>query len=157
MEVLSMSRHRAMCTLAYTPVQLFDLAADVERYPEFLPGYFATRVTERDGNVYFSDQIVGFGTFRKRFVSRTVLSRPGRIDVTSTDRLFRTFNLVWHFDALPDDGSLVTLEVELELRSRLARGMFSRIIDRTVGDVVSAFEARADQLYGPRAYPDALQ
>lgn len=38
-----MSRHKAMCTLAYAPAQLFDLAADVEHYPEFLLGYFATR------------------------------------------------------------------------------------------------------------------
>lgn len=149
-----MSHHKAMCKLAYARTQLFDLAADVDRYPEFLPGYFGARVTRCNGNVYFSEQIVGFGAFRKRFGSRTVLTRPGRIDVTSTDRLFRTFNLVWHFDVLPDGGCQVTLEVELEMRSRLAQNMFGRIIDRTVGDVVSAFEARADLLFGPHACPD---
>ncbi len=144
-----MSRHKAMCTLAYAPEQLFDLAADVERYPEFLPGYFATRVTRRDGNVYYSDQIVGFGAFRKRFGSRTVLSASERIEVTSTDRLFRKFKLLWRFEALPDGGCRVILEAELELRSRLVQDLFSRSFDRNTGAAVSAFQARAEQLYGP--------
>jgi coenzyme Q-binding protein COQ10 len=146
-----------MCTLAYAPAQLFDLAADIERYPEFLPGYFATRVTKREGNVYFSDQVVGFGTFRKRFGSKTELSYPGRIDVTSGDRLFRRFNITWYFDALPGGGCRVTLDVDLELRSRLVQDIFSRSVDRIADSAMSAFKARADRLYGPRTCTGAMQ
>jgi hypothetical protein len=36
-----MPRHEVHCALAYMPEQLFDLAADVERYPEFLPWWVA--------------------------------------------------------------------------------------------------------------------
>jgi len=145
-----MRKYEATLALAYTPGQLFDLAADVERYPEFLPGYFATRVTKREGNVYYSDQIVGFGVFRKRFASKTQLQRPGRIVVTSTDKLFRSFHLTWCFDALPCSGCQVTLIVDLELRSPLVQDIFNRSIDRITGSVLSAFEARADRLFGTR-------
>jgi coenzyme Q-binding protein COQ10 len=151
-----MARHEVQVSLAYRPEQLFDLAADVESYPEFLPGYFATRITGREGNVYYSDQVVGFRTFRKHFHSKTVLQRPERIVVTSDDRLFRSFELTWRFEPLPGGGCRVSFLVELELRSRLARDLFRRTIANTVGSIMSAFVARAHRLYDPPAarHPD---
>jgi coenzyme Q-binding protein COQ10 len=147
-DVENMPSYKASCTIALTPVQVFDLAADVQSYPEFLPGYVATRINRRDGDVYYCDQIVGFGAFRKCFASKTELLRPGRIDVTSSDRMFRRFNLVWHFDPVPDGGCRVTLELELELRSRLAQDMFSQSINHTTEAAIQAFKARAEKLFG---------
>lgn len=146
-----MPSHEAQCTLAYTPEQLFDLAADVECYPEFLPWWIAARVLKREGNIYFSDQVVGFGVFRERFGSKTVLWRPERIEVTSTDGIFRNFDLTWRFDPLPGNGCKVALMVNLELRSSLLQDMFHRAILQSVRSIMSAFEARAHQLYGPSA------
>jgi coenzyme Q-binding protein COQ10 len=149
-----MPSHEAQCALAYMPEQLFDLAADVESYPEFLPWWIAARVRKREGNIYFSDQVVGFGVFRERFGSKTVLQRPERIDVTSTDGIFRNFDLTWRFDPLPGNGCRAALMVNLELRSNLIQDMFNRVILRSVGSIMSAFEARAHQLYGPLARSD---
>jgi len=148
-----MPKHEAQSKLAYQPEQLFDLAADVERYPEFLPWWIAARVRKREGNVYFSDQVVGFGVFRERFGSKTVLHRPDRIDVTSTDGMFRNFSLNWLFGPLPDNECRVELQVDLELRSNLVQNLFHRVILRSVGSIMSAFEARAHQLYDPSVRP----
>ncbi len=139
----------ARCALAYRPEQLFDLAADVERYPEFLPWWIAARVRKREGNVYCTDQVVGFGPVRERFGSKTVLQRPERIEVTSTDGMFRNFHLTWLFDPLPGNGCEVALAVDLELRSKLIQDVLGRAILRTLGSIMSAFEARAHRLYGP--------
>lgn len=143
-----MPRHEARSVLTYTPEQLFDLAADVADYPDFLPWWYAARVCRRDGAVYYSDQVIGFGVFRQRFRSRTVLQRPKQIVVTSTDKAFRTFELVWLFDPQPDGGCQVSLVADLELRSRLVQDLFARTIARSVGSIMAAFGARADQLYG---------
>lgn len=148
-----MPSHEAHRTFAYLPEQLFDLAANVECYPEFLPGWAAARIRKREGNIYYTDQVVGFGVIRERFGSKTVLLWPERIDVTSTDRIFQNFRLTWLFDPLPVDGCRVALSVDLELRSKLIQDLFGRAIDRTVGSVMSAFEARAHRLYGPSASP----
>ncbi len=142
--------HRA---LAYTPEQLFDLAADVACYPEFLPWWIAARVRKREANVFYADQIVGIGGFRQRFDSKAVLRRPERIDVTSTDWKFKHFRLIWLFDPLPDNGCRATFVVDLEFRSKLVQDLFHRAIGRTVGSIMSAFEARAHRLYGPSASP----
>jgi coenzyme Q-binding protein COQ10 len=149
----SMPSHESQCALAYTPEQLFDLAADVECYPEFLPWWIAARVRKREGNIYFTDQVIGFGVFRERFGSRTVLRRPERIEVTSTDGMFRNFDLTWRFDPLPGGGCRVALLVNLELRSNLVQDLFHRVILRSAGSIMSAFEARAHQLYDPRRVP----
>jgi coenzyme Q-binding protein COQ10 len=148
-----MSSHEVHCVLVYTPEQLFDLAADVEGYPEFLPWWLAARVRKREGDVYYTDQVVGFGVVRQRFDSKTVLRRPERIDVTSSDRMFRKFHLTWLFDPLPDNGCRVALVVDLELRSKLIQDLFGWAISRMVGSIMSAFEVRAHRLYGPLAGP----
>ena len=53
-----MLTRRAERLLSYSPEQLFDLAADVERYPKFLHWWKAARIKRRDGDVYYTDQDV---------------------------------------------------------------------------------------------------
>lgn len=129
------------------PEQLFDLVADVERYPEFVRGWSAARIRRRDGDHYETDQIVGFGPLRLRFATRTLLRRPDRIDVVSDEPPFRHFALSWLFEPQPP-GCRVTLIAELELRSRLLQRLVERILPQSVADLVAAFEARARALYG---------
>lgn len=135
--------------LPFSSEQLFDLAADVERYPEFLRWWIAARIGERHANVYYTDQALGLGPIRIRFTSKTVLHRPRSIDVTSNDSVFRHFKLTWLFDSEPDDGCRVGLTVELELRSRLLQAMAEHVLSNTPSDIVAAFEAQARRLYEP--------
>jgi coenzyme Q-binding protein COQ10 len=114
-----------------------------------VPWWVAARVSKREGNVYYTDQVIRFAVVRKRFDSKTVLRRPERIDVTSADMIFRRFHLIWRFDPLPDNGCRVAFAVDLELRSKLIQDLFGRAISRTVGSVMSAFEAEARRLYEP--------
>jgi coenzyme Q-binding protein COQ10 len=134
--------------LPYSPEQLFDLAADVENYPRFLPWWIAARVKTREGNVYYTDQDLAFGPIRVRFGSKTSLQRPERIDVTSDDPPFRHFKLSWTFEHLPDlDCCRVKLITEFELRSLLLRGVVERLLPDVMPEIITAFEARAARLY----------
>ncbi len=148
-----MPSHKVHCVLPYSPERLFDLAADVEQYPEFLPWWAAARIREREGDVYYTDQIVRFGIVRRRFSSKTVLRCPERIDVTSTDRSFRHFSLTWAFDPVPQGGCRVTLHANLGLRSRFLQNLFGWAFTGLAGQIISAFETRAHQLYGPSPPP----
>jgi coenzyme Q-binding protein COQ10 len=130
----------------YRPEDLFDLAADVERYPEFLPWWIAARIRARAGSVYTTDQILGLGPLRVRFGSKTVLDRPTRIDVTSDDAPFRRFALVWTFAPVAKDGCRVSLSAELELNSLLLERVVERILPKIVADIMAAFDVRAHDL-----------
>jgi coenzyme Q-binding protein COQ10 len=125
----------------------------VERYPEYLPWWVAARVQRRGAEGYETDQIVGFGPIRQRFTSRTVLHRPTMIEVISTDRPFEQFLLRWTFERLPEGGCEVALTVDMTLRSRLLQGLLDQTLARGVARIMTSFEARARQLYGP---PPAL-
>jgi coenzyme Q-binding protein COQ10 len=144
-----MSGHRVHCSLPYTRDQLFDLAADVERYPDFVPWWVAARVWKHEGNVYYTDQVIRFAMVRKRFGSKTILQRPERIDVTSTDGPVQKLHLTWLFDAQPANKCQVSLAVDLELRSQLIQDLFAQAMIRAVGSIMSAFEAQAHRLYDP--------
>jgi coenzyme Q-binding protein COQ10 len=143
--------HRFAATLPYRADQLFDLAADVERYPEFLPSWRAVRIRRRDGNVYYTDQIIGFAMVRQRFRSKTVLRPPTQIDVTASDGPIRGLHLCWRFESLPGEACEVVLSVDLALHPPVVQDLFDRAIARRLGSIMSAFQARARRLYGPDA------
>lgn len=142
-----MSAHRFRCSLPYTQDQLFDLAADVESYPEFVPWWVAAKVRKRENNVYYTDQIIRLAIVRKRFRSKTILHRPERIDVTATDGPIRNLHLTWFFDLQPGNGCQVSLAVELDLRSQLIQDLFEQTVIRAVSQIMFAFEDRAHRLY----------
>ena len=144
-----MPTHAEHRRLPYTPEQLFDLVADVERYPEFLPWCLAARVRQRQGNAITADLLIGFRMVRERFTSRVVLDRPRRIDVTYSEGPFRYLNNHWVFVAEPDGACLVDFYVDFEFRSRLLQKIIEVLFHEAVKRMVSAFEARARQLYGP--------
>jgi coenzyme Q-binding protein COQ10 len=143
-----MSVHEARSLLPYAQDQLFDLAADVERYPDFVPWWVAARIRKREGDVYYTDQVIRFAMVRKRFGSRTVLQRPERIDVTSTDGAVRNLHLTWLFEPRLRNRCQVSLAVELELGSRLIEDLFAQAMTRAVEPIMSAFEGQAHRLYG---------
>ena len=143
-----MSSHEVRRLLGYTQEQVFDLVADVDRYPEFLPWWIEAKVRERDGDVYYTDQIVGFGPIQEHFGSKTVLKRPDRIDVTSSEIPFRHFHLVWQFNARSAQECQIVLKSKIEFRSRIRQELFGWRLAWETSRIVDAFQSRADQLYG---------
>lgn len=149
-----MPTHAEKKLLPYTPQQLFDLVADVDRYDEFLPWCVASRVNSRDGDVIHADLVIGFKMFREKFTSEVTLSRPDRIDVKYAKGPFRYLNNHWVF--IPEDGGAKTtidFYVDFEFRSRLLQRLIGAVFNEAVQRMVRAFEKRAHQIYGDAA-PD---
>lgn len=142
-----MPTHAEQRVLPYTPEQLFELVADVARYPEFLPWCVASRIRSRDGDVFFADLVIGFKMVRERFTSKVTLSRPGRVDVTYTEGPFKHLNNHWIFKPHPQ-GTEIDFYVDFEFRSKLLQTMIGALFNEAVKLMVGAFEKRARQLYG---------
>ena len=140
--------------LPYTPEQLFDLVAAVDRYPEFLPWCLAARIRSREGNVMVADLVIGFKMIRERFTSRVVLDCPDRIDVAYTEGPLRYLNNHWVFERVPPDaghpsgGTLIDFYVDFEFRSKVLQSLIGALFNEAVKRMVGAFETRAHQLYG---------
>ena len=141
--------HAEQRQLPYRPEQLFDLVADIERYPEFLPWCLGARVTRRDGNVIHADLIIGFRMIRERFKSRVTLDRPAlRIDVAYLDGPFKYLNNHWIFEPMPGGQTRLDFFVDFEFRSALLSRLIGVLFNEAVRRMVAAFETRARQLYG---------
>jgi len=77
-----MPEHRETRVLPYTPAQMFDLVADVERYPEFLPWCVACRIVSRQSPKRFHCRsAIGFKMVREQFTSRVRLEPKTKINV----------------------------------------------------------------------------
>ena len=140
----------------FTPDQLFDLVADIERYPEFLPWCVASRVRRREGNTVWADLIIGFKMFRERFTSKVTMDRAEhRIDVAYSEGPFRYLNNHWRFKPAPDGGTLIDFYVDFEFRSVMLQKIIGALFGEAVKRMVAAFEHRAEQLYAPQGVPAA--
>jgi coenzyme Q-binding protein COQ10 len=143
-----MPTHAERRRLPYTPQQLYDLVADVERYPEFLPWCLAARIRRREGPVIFADLVIGFKMVRERFTSKVTLGE-GRVDVTYTEGPFHHLDNHWVFAPAEDGGTEIDFYVDFEFRSRLLQTLIGALFNEAVRLMVAAFEKRARQLYGP--------
>jgi coenzyme Q-binding protein COQ10 len=143
-----MPTHAEQRLLPYSAEQLFDLVADVERYPEFLPWCLGARVRTREANIITADLLIGFKMVRERFTSRVVLDRPGNLHVSYTEGPFRYLNNHWRFLPRPEGGCIIDFYVDFEFRSRVLQKIIGVLFNEAVRRMVGAFEARARQLYG---------
>lgn len=145
-----MPTHAEKRVLPYTPEQMFDLVADVDRYPQFLPWCIAARVNERTGDVILADLVIGFRMVREKFSSRVTLTRPDRIDVEYTDGPLHYLNNHWEFHA-HEEGCLVDFYVDFEFKSRVLQKLIGVLFHEAVRRMVGSFETRARDLYGDGA------
>jgi coenzyme Q-binding protein COQ10 len=134
--------------LPFARETLFDLAADVEQYPQYLTGWISARIYERQPDIWYAEQVLGFGPVRLRFRSRAEMRRPERIEVSSDDSQFRRFRLLWGFAAGRDRSCRVALSIELDLRSMFLQRGLERLGPTAADDVLRAFARRAGELFG---------
>ena len=143
-----MPTHAERRLVPYRPDQLFDLVADVGKYPQFLPWCVASRVRSRTENLLLADLTIGFGPFRETFGSRVILAPNTRVDVTYEKGPFRYLNNHWIFVSDPV-GCQVDFFVDFEFRSRILQAAIGMVFHEAVRRMVNSFELRARAVYGP--------
>ena len=147
-----MPTHAERKILPYSPAQMFNLVADIERYPEFLPWCVACRITRRDGSIIWGDLMVGFKVFRETFTSKVTLHGGHGIDVEYIDGPFRYLNNHWKFmpatEASGGQGCEINFFIDFEFRSRMLQVVANTVFKEAVRRMVGAFEIRAGIIYG---------
>lgn len=147
-----MPTHTETKRLPYTAQQMYDLVADVGKYPEFLPWTAAARirsdVDKGDHRVMEADLVISFKVFRERFTSRvTLFPAETRIDTEYLDGPFKHMVSNWRFEDV-EGGCNVHFHVDFEFRNRILQGIIGVVFGEAVSRMVRAFEDRAAVLYG---------
>lgn len=131
---------------------MFDLVADVEQYPDFLPHCAGLRVVSRSGNtsegMLTADMIVAFRVFREKFRSRITLDKPtGHIAVEYADGPFKKLNTKWNFVDKVEGGSEIDFEIDFEFSNILFQTTAQLIFDKAFAKMSDAFVERAFEIY----------
>ena len=134
--------------LPYSADQLFDLVADVEKYPEFLPWCLGARIIEQSETDLTADLIIGYKVFRETFRSRVHLTPKSRIDVEYINGPFHYLNNHWTFKEAKHGGTDIDFFIDFQFRNSLFQSATQMIFERAFDQMLNAFEKRAKELYG---------
>jgi coenzyme Q-binding protein COQ10 len=155
-----MPTFRTTRRVAHTPQQMFDLVADVDAYPEFVPLCEELRVRRRvqsgEGiETLVAEMSVGYKAISERFTTRVTLDHPRlRILVEYVNGPFSYLENRWSF--LPaQGGSDVEFYITYEFKSRALGLLMGAVFDRAFRKFAEAFEERADLVYGRPATASA--
>lgn len=146
-----MPRHAETRRLPYTAEQMFDLVADVRRYPEFLPWVSAMRVRSDSATETVADMIVGFKGLRETFTSRVKKVRPSELHVDYVDGPLKYLRNDWAFRAAEGGGCEVDFCVDFAFKNRIFEMLAGQVFNVALTRMIGAFEARAAALYGAGA------
>lgn len=148
-----MPTHSETRVLPYSAAQMYDLVADVSRYPEFLPWCAAARIRSlvpagEGKRVMEADLVISFKVFRERFGSRVTLWDDERkIDTEYLDGPFRFLKSTWAFRDV-EGGCEVAFFVDFEFRNAILQSVIGVVFNDAMQRIVRAFERRAAALYG---------
>jgi coenzyme Q-binding protein COQ10 len=134
--------------------EMFDLVADVERYPEFVPLCRALKIRQRtsrpDGTeIVVADMTVSFKLVREAFTSKVTLDRPNlKILVEYLQGPFSNLENRWSFEPKSDGACDVGFFLAYEFKSRMLAMLMGTMFDTAFQRFAVAFEKRADAIYG---------
>jgi coenzyme Q-binding protein COQ10 len=148
-----MSRFTTKRRVRHSASDMFDLVADIERYPEFVPLCRSTRVSRRakveEGvETLRSEMTVAYKMISETFVTRVTLDKPRlQIQVQYLEGPFRQLENRWTFRPLGDNACGVEFFISYEFRSRTLGFLMGSMFDTAFRKFADAFERRADVVF----------
>lgn len=152
-----MHSYRTTRRVKHSAARMFDLVADVERYPEFVPMCESLSVRKRSGEaegveIIIADMTVSYKIIRETFTSRVTLDRPRlAILVEYLDGPFSHLENRWRFRPEGEKSSEVDFFIAYEFKSKMLGMVMGALFDSAFRRFAEAFERRADRIYREKA------
>jgi len=141
-----MPRHSERRLLPYASETLYDIVADVEKYPEFLPWVLGADVMDQTDQGFLADLTVGYKIFQDTYRSEVILTPHQRIDIRYIKGPFKHLHNLWVFSPVSPNSTTIEFFIDFEFQSALFQGMIQAVFTEAVIKMVSAFEERARKL-----------
>ncbi|MCE3232643.1 MAG: ubiquinone-binding protein [Rickettsiaceae bacterium] len=142
-----MPSHYIEKIMPYSPKQLYDLVADIESYPKFIPWCEGARVYQREGDTILADLIIHFRGITGKYTSRVLLDEQEKeITVELAQGPFHHLHQGWKFTKTPD-GTRVEFDIDFKIRNFVIEKLADIMFDEACGRMMRAFEDRARAIY----------
>lgn len=132
----------------YSREQMFDLVADVEKYPDFMPWCGGSSVQWHNETGMQATVIINFAGIKQSFTTRNTHEYPERIVFNLVDGPFSNLTGDWHFKALGDAGCKVTYTMEYSFSSKAMSAVIGPVFNRIATSFIDSFSQRAKKVYG---------
>jgi ribosome-associated toxin RatA of RatAB toxin-antitoxin module len=134
--------------VSYTPAQMFDLVAHVERYPEFLPWCITGELLSRDERELRGSITMAQGPLHGTFTTRNEIDYPRRMTLELEEGPFSDLIGEWRFEALGEAGCRISLDLRFAFSNKVKDALLGVMFEQTCNKLVDAFVQRAAQVYG---------
>lgn len=142
--------HRS-ALVPYSAQTMFDLVADIPAYPQFLPWCGGARVLSRDEDVVVAAIEIVYGGLHRGFTTRNLLQPGKMMEMRLLDGPFSHLQGFWRFNALDEQASKITFDLEFEVANRVVGMVLTPVFTNIANQLVDRFRQRAGELYGKRA------
>ena len=134
--------------IGYSAEQMFDMVADVKRYPNFLPWCGGVEIYEQTETSLDARVDIAFKGIHQFFRTRNVQTRPTRIDMTFADGPFKSFTGFWIFTPLRADACKINFHLHYEFSSVILEKLIGPVFSMIANTFVDSFVKRAEAVYG---------
>ena len=141
-------------TLPYTAEQMFAVADDIERYPQFLPWCAGADVrrghADEDGKTQQVSATlhINYRGLKAAFATDNMHQKPARITMTLAGAsVLSSLRGEWRF-ADTKDGCRAVLDLEYQFGNKMMAAVFAGMFDGFFGKFAGCFATRAHALYG---------
>lgn len=142
---------RRSALVAFTPEQMFDIVADVGRYPEFVPWVAGAQIHEQSERELLASLEMQRAGVRERFTTRNTFERPRWMTLQLVRGPFRMLEGRWSFNPVGTTATRVELEMRFEFANPVLALLLSHSFEQSCGELIDAFIARARQRHGTAA------
>ena len=132
----------------YSAKQMYDLVSDVESYPEFLPGCVDCTILRQNTEWVEAKLVLAKGGLRHSFATRNQMTEGQSIEMNLLEGSFKHLKGVWQFHPLGNNGCKVSLNLDFEMKNKIAQMTLGAVFGQLVDKMVEAFAQRAKQVYG---------
>lgn len=136
-------RYAAQRSLTLPRERVFATVADVERYPEFVPGWSEVRIRQREPDRLVVEQVVARGPLRWVLVSEAFIRPPDAIRIRALSGPIRSLEIRWRFEAPAPARCIVGLELAAEGGSSLVARLLGAGGPRAAAELIDLFARRA--------------
>jgi coenzyme Q-binding protein COQ10 len=142
-----MPSHVEKRVVPYTAQQMFELVADIEKYPDFLPWCLAARIQSSHEEVIIADLLIGYKFLRESYASQVTLQKFSSIRVTYQNGPLKYLHNSWQFKDLKNNSCEIDFYVDFSFKSSLFEKAITLFFNQAVQLMMCAFEERARKLY----------
>ncbi len=132
----------------FSAQKMLALVDDIESYPEFLPWCEGSRIIKRENDIVEAELMIAKGGFKNSFATRNTVDQSGKVTMTLLNGPFSYLEGAWSFEALREDASKISLDLEFEMTGKLASMAFGAVFNQICNTMVSSFTQRAKEIYG---------